>query len=81
MHAFAVNKTKENASKIAKKYNTYNLKYDAPQMKTVVNNPPLNGKDKTFPYIYYRYKWKIMSDGMELPRLFKNLIELNDVVL
>ena len=50
-------------------------------MKTVVNNPPLNGKEKTFPYIYYRYKWKIMSDGMELPRLFKNLIELNDVVV
>ena len=81
MHAFAVNKTRENALKIAKKYNTYNLEYDAPQMKTVVNNPPLNGKDKTFPYIYYRYKWKIMSDGMELTRLFKNLIELNDVVL
>jgi hypothetical protein len=75
MHAYAVHKTKEAALIIANKYDTFNLQYVAPQMKTIVNNPPLNGKDKTFPYIYYKYKEKISNNPMELPILFNNLIK------
>jgi hypothetical protein len=81
MHNYAVKKDAVSGSRIVRNYQSYSLEYEPPVMKSILHNPPLSAKDKTFPFIYYKCKWKIMSDGMELPRLFKNLIELDDVVL
>jgi len=81
MHNYAVKKDVDSGRKIVRNYQSFNLEYEPPVMKKILHDPPLSAKDKTFPFIYYKYKWKIMSDGMELPRLFKNLIELDDVVL
>ena len=79
MHAFAISKTKENAAKIAQKYQTYNLVYKAPIMSTIINNPPLNGRDKTFPYIYYKYKKYLSGEREQLPTYVCDLIKYDRI--
>ena len=74
LHKFANAKNKANAVEIANKYSTLNLKYQGAAMQSIINNPPLNIKNKTFPLIYYSYKQLIQGKKEELPNLFKSLI-------
>ena len=74
LHKFANAKNQANAVEIANKYSTLNLKYQGAAMQSIINNPPLNTKNKTFPLIYYSYKQLIQGKREELPNLFKILI-------
>lgn len=73
LHKFANEKTRANAIAIADKYRTLNLRYQGAAMQSVINNPPLNTRNKTFPLIYYSYKQLIQGKREELPNLFKGL--------
>lgn len=74
MHNYAVTKSKEAGIKIAQTYQSYTLKYEHPNMNRVVYNPPLSYPNKTFPCIYYSYKWRIIGKTEDLPKYFENLI-------
>lgn len=76
MHNYAMTKTKEDGLKIANTYQSYMLKYEHPIMNRVIFNPPLSAKEKTFPFIYYVYKWKVIGKTEELPILLKKLITM-----
>lgn len=74
LHKFSNAKTQANAIEIANKYSTLTLKYQGTDMQSIINNPPLSTKNKTFPWIYYSYKQLIQGNMEELPNLFKRLI-------
>lgn len=76
MHDFAMTKTREAAQKIAQTYQSYIIKYEHPVMKRVVYNPPLSSKNKSFPYIYYSYKWRIIGKTEDLPKFFDTLVTM-----
>ena len=75
MHNFVVSKDPAIGEKIANKYQSYSLIYKPPVMLKELHNPPLSAKDKTFPYIYYKYKQLILGNGNDLIRLFNELID------
>lgn len=75
MHNYAVYKDRESGKKIMMNYQSFNLKYNPPNMQKIIHDPPLSSTKKTFPFIYYKYKKIILSNSMELPRLFQELIE------
>ena len=75
MHNFASTKRSEFGRKIAQTYQSYHLEYNPPTMNMIEHNPPLSKQNKTFPFIYYKYKQVILGNGQELPSLFQELIE------
>lgn len=74
MHNYAATRKRVYGEKIANTYQSYHLEYNPPTMNTIVHNPPLNFPNKTFPFIYYRYKQVIIGQADQLPVLFNQLI-------
>ena len=73
MHDYAVKKDKESGDKIKNRYCSFNLAYESPSMRKVVHHPPLSAPQKTFPFIYYKYKKVVLGDAGQLPRLLTDL--------
>ena len=74
MHNFVTTKKRDYGHKIANTYQSFILRYDHPIMNREVFNPPLSAKNKTFPFIYYSSKQKVIGKMEELPTYFENLI-------
>ncbi|MDE6084511.1 MAG: hypothetical protein K2G11_08470 [Muribaculaceae bacterium] len=75
MHDYANSHNVEVAKNIMRNFSTYKLIYDSPNMLQEFHHPPLSAKDKSFPFIYYRYKNKVKGNAEELPVLFMDLIK------
>lgn len=75
MHEVANTRDQSSARIIASQFSTYKLSYAAPIMNQVYKDPPLSTKDKSFPYIYYRYKNLVEGLADTLPDLFLKLID------
>ena len=74
MHDYANNHDVKVAQTIMHNFATYKLAYYPPNMHLEFHQPPLSGKDKSFPLIYYRYKNKVEGQAENLPTLFLDLI-------
>lgn len=74
MHKYANSRDKKVAAIIASQFSTYKLTYSPPQMRKDIQKPPLCGRDKTFPLIYYRYKKLEQGHEDRLPVLFMDLL-------
>jgi len=76
MHYYSNTRDKKYARVIATEMQSYNLVYDAPKMDIKINRPPLSGKQKTFPFIYYKfkYKWWEAGNGKVISDAFIELI-------
>lgn len=77
MHDYANSHDVELARTIMRMFTTYKLRYYPPNMLQEFHQPPLSTKDKSFPFIYYRYKNKVVAHKEDLPKLFTQLIKLN----
>ena len=75
MHIFANSHNTEVAKTIMHNFATYKFKYFPPNMRSEYDQPPLSIKDRSFPYIYYRYKNKVVGHPEELPILLEELLE------
>lgn len=77
MHEFVNAQEMNKLSKarlIASQFSSYKLSYVAPIMNQVYKEAPLSTKDKSFPYIYYKYKNFVQDSTDTLPNLFLELI-------
>ena len=74
MHELANNHSKETVSKIAGQFSSYNLIYQEHDMDIVTHQPPLSVHEKTFPFIYYRYKNIVEGKRETLPNDFLELL-------
>jgi len=74
MHQFVFTKRKEDYQKICNNYQSFNLKKEPPIIQKIIFNPPLDMQQKTFPYIYYKFKQLVQGKQAELPNMFNNLI-------
>lgn len=77
MHDYANTHDVQLAKTIMGTFTTYKLRFYPPNMLQEFHQPPLSTKDKSFPFIYYRYKTKVVARKKDLPKLFTQLIELN----
>ena len=75
MHEYANNHDVKVAKTIMNNFSSYKLAYYPPEMRVEYHQPPLSGKDKTFPLIYYRYKNKENGKSEQLPTLLLDLID------
>lgn len=75
MHEVANTRDQNSARIIANQFSTYKLSYAAPVMSQVYKYPSLSAKDKSFPYIYYKYKNLVEGLADTLPDLFLKLID------
>lgn len=78
MHEYAVKKDRESGDKIKYGYQSYHLENSNGRIKKIIHNPPLSAREKSFPFIYYRNKWKILGRPLDLHKFFKSMVE-NDI--
>lgn len=74
MHHFANSRDVNVAKIIMENFFTYQLVYDDAAIHLEYYQPPLSGKEKTFPLIYYRYKNKVPGGKEVLPKDFLDLL-------
>lgn len=74
MHHYANSHDVNFAKIIMEKFSTYQLVYDDAAIHLEYHQPPLSGKEKTFPLIYYRYKNKVQGEKERLPKDFLDLL-------
>ena len=74
MHDYANSRDINVAKKIKDNFSTYQLVYDDAAIHLEYHQPPLKGKEKTFPLIYYRYKNKVQGRKERLPKDFLDLL-------
>jgi len=74
MHDYVTTRDKQYGNFIAQNFISYSLSYTAPYMILIYHQPPLSAKNKTFPFIYYKYKWLRLGNINHLEELFINLI-------
>ena len=79
MHNYAITRDSKYGKIIAQNYQSYNLVYEAPYMRKVLNNPPLGARNKTVPFIYYKYKKLLMGQGKKLPQYVTDLIKYDKI--
>ena len=60
--------------KYKENFSTYQLVYDNATIHLEYHQPPLSGKEKTFPLIYNRHKNKVQGGKEVLPKDFLNLL-------
>ncbi len=75
MHNYAVTRNLQWGNYIRQNFISYSLSYSSPQMILIYHKPPLSAKDKTFPFIYYKYKWLKLGQTEQLEKLFLQLIK------
>ena len=74
MHNYAVTHDQHYGKRIIQNYQSFSLVYQAPIMNKVLHNPPLSAHNKTFPFIYYKYKVFISGHSDQLASYVNSLI-------
>lgn len=74
MNRYANTRKVDDARAIANNFCAYSLIYSNNQMTSVTHNPPLSFRNKTFPFIYYKYKELLTNEQHPIPEAFEHLM-------